>query len=134
MAREKAFFQQVERFNNTEVLASGVGGQTTFSKWYVDFVHKGLRQLTFTQIAVRIWIGERVAEEIFFGVYPLEASLTRLSREIWIEIVFVQTIENFWISVGYAQRPCCPMEDLFRACNLVRGGGKLENGPGTIEN
>ena len=66
LAREKAFFKQVERFNNTEVLASGVGGQTTFSKWHVDFVHKELGQLVFTQIAVRTWVDNRVAEEAFF--------------------------------------------------------------------
>ena len=66
LAREKAFFAQVEQFNNTEVLASGVGGQTTFSKWHVDFVHKKLGRLEFTQVAVRSWSGERVAEEVFY--------------------------------------------------------------------
>ena len=66
LAREKAFFTQVEQFNNTEVLASGVGGQTTFTKWYIDFVHKKLGHLAFTQVSVRTWSNERIVEEIFF--------------------------------------------------------------------
>ncbi len=66
LAREKTFFSKVECFNTTEVLASGVGGQTTFSTWYVDFVHKELGRLEFTQVAVRTWSDHRVAKEVFY--------------------------------------------------------------------
>ncbi len=66
LARERAFLKQVERFNSAKVLASGVGGQTTFSKWYLDLAHRELGHLTFTQIAVRTWARDRVAEEVFF--------------------------------------------------------------------
>ncbi len=64
--REKTFIAQVERFNKAEVLASGVGGRTTFSKWHMDFVHKEFGRLEFTQVSVRTWNEDRVAEEVFF--------------------------------------------------------------------
>lgn len=66
LARERAFFANVERFNASKVLANGVGGQTTFSKWHIDFLHKELGHQVFTQISVRSWRGDRVAEEVFY--------------------------------------------------------------------
>jgi hypothetical protein len=64
--RELEFFASVEQFHGGEVLATGHGGEVSFSEYAMDVTLKGVGRITLSQVAVRRWKNERIVHERFY--------------------------------------------------------------------
>lgn len=64
--RENDFFSSLTEFRGAKVLANGVGGNTSFSNWFMDFTHKDFGDRTFTQVSVRTWEDGKIVKEVFY--------------------------------------------------------------------
>src|SRR5258706_4089524 len=53
--RELEYFSNIEEFHGGRVLASGHGGDVSFSESEVDVTLKGVGRIQVTQVAVRRW-------------------------------------------------------------------------------
>ena len=63
--REKAFFDAITAFRGAEVLATGIGEDTTFSHWLMDYTHKEWGDRTYRQVSVRTWKDGKIIREVF---------------------------------------------------------------------
>lgn len=63
--REQAFFAAITEFRGAEVLATGVGGDTSFSHWHFDFTDGEWGRRDYHQVAVRTWRNGKVVREMF---------------------------------------------------------------------
>jgi SnoaL-like domain len=64
-AREQAFFAAITEFRGAKVLATGVGGETSFSHWHFDFTHREWGPRNYHQVAVRTWRDGKIIREAF---------------------------------------------------------------------
>ncbi len=64
--REQAFFAAITEFRSGKVLATGVGGDTSFSHWHFDFTHREWGKRDYHQVAVRTWRDGKVVREVFY--------------------------------------------------------------------
>jgi hypothetical protein len=64
--REEDFFATIERVHGGQVLASGHGGDVSFSESEVDVTVKGVGRITMAQVAVRRWKNGRIVHERFY--------------------------------------------------------------------
>jgi hypothetical protein len=64
--REQAFFAAISEFRDGKVLATGVGGDTSFSHWHFDFTHSQWGKRDYHQVAVRTWREGKVIREVFY--------------------------------------------------------------------
>ncbi len=72
--RENNFFSSLTEFRGAKVLSNGVGGNTSFSNWFMDFTHKDFGDRTFTQVSVRTWENDKIVKEVFY--YGLESDFS----------------------------------------------------------
>jgi hypothetical protein len=64
-AREQAFSAAITEFRGAEVLATGIGDDTTFSHWRYDYTHKDLGERNYRLVAVRTWRNGQITREVF---------------------------------------------------------------------
>lgn len=64
--REEAFFAAITDFRGSKVLATGVGGDTSFSHWHFDFTHREWGNRDYHQVAVRTWRDGKIIREVFY--------------------------------------------------------------------
>jgi hypothetical protein len=64
--REQEFFATIEQFHGGQVLASGHGGDVSFSECEMDVTLKGVGRITMVQVAVRRWKNGRIVHERFY--------------------------------------------------------------------
>ncbi len=64
--REEAFFAAITDFRGGKVLATGVGGDTSFSHWHFDFTHSEWGERNYHQVAVRTWRDGKIVHEVFY--------------------------------------------------------------------
>jgi hypothetical protein len=64
--REQAFFAAITEFRSGKVLATGIGGDTSFSHWHYDFTHTEWGRRNYHQIAIRTWRDGKIIREIFY--------------------------------------------------------------------
>jgi SnoaL-like protein len=64
--REQDFFSTVEQFHGGQVLASGHGGDVSFSESEMDVTLKGVGRITMVQVAVRRWKDGKIVHERFY--------------------------------------------------------------------
>jgi hypothetical protein len=65
-AREKEFFATIEEFHGGRVLASGHGGDVSFSESEMDVTLKGVGRIQMVQVAVRRWKNGKIVHERFY--------------------------------------------------------------------
>ena len=63
--REQEFFGAVTEFRGAEVLATGAGGDVTFSHWRYDYTHRDWGARNYRQVAVRSWKDGKIIREVF---------------------------------------------------------------------
>ena len=64
--REQEFFASVEQFHGGQVLASGHGGDVSFSEYEMDVTLKGVGRIQMAQVAVRRWRNGKLVHERFY--------------------------------------------------------------------
>ena len=64
--RELDFFANIEEFHGGQVLASGHGGDASFSETEMDVTLKGVGRIQMVQVAVRRWKNGKVVHERFY--------------------------------------------------------------------
>jgi hypothetical protein len=64
--REQDFFATVEEFHGGRVLASGHGGDVSFSESEMDVTLKGVGRIQMSQVAVRRWKNGKIVHERFY--------------------------------------------------------------------
>jgi hypothetical protein len=64
--REQEFFATVEEFHGGQVLASGHGGDVSFSEYDMDVTLKGVGRIKMVQVAVRRWKNGKIVNERFY--------------------------------------------------------------------
>ncbi len=64
--REQDFFATIEQFHGGQVLASGHGGDVSFSESEMDVTLKGVGRITMIQVAVRRWKNGKIVHERFY--------------------------------------------------------------------
>ena len=64
--REIEFFSNIEQFHGGRILASGHGGDVSFSESESDVTLKGVGRLTVVQVAVRRWKNGKIVHERFY--------------------------------------------------------------------
>jgi hypothetical protein len=66
VTREQDFFATVEQFHGGQVLASGHGGDVSFTESEMDVTLKGVGRITMVQVAVRRWKNGKLVHERFY--------------------------------------------------------------------
>jgi ketosteroid isomerase-like protein len=64
--REQEFFATVEQFHGGQVLASGHGGDASFTEYEMDVTLKGVGRIQMVQVAVRRWKNGKIVHERFY--------------------------------------------------------------------
>ena len=64
--REQDFFATIEEFHGGQILASGHGGDVSFSESETDVTLKGVGRITMIQVAVRRWKDGKIVHERFY--------------------------------------------------------------------
>lgn len=64
--REQDFFATVEELHGGRVLASGHGGDVSFSESEMDVTLKGVWRIQMSQVAVRRWKNGKIVHERFY--------------------------------------------------------------------
>jgi ketosteroid isomerase-like protein len=64
--REQDFFATVEQFHGGQVLASGHGGDVSFTESEMDVTLKGVGRIAIVQVAVRRWKNGKIVHERFY--------------------------------------------------------------------
>jgi len=64
--RELEFFASVEQFHGGEILASGHGGDASFTESAMDVTLKGVGRIKVAQVAVRRWKDGKIVHERFY--------------------------------------------------------------------
>ena len=64
--REQDFFATIEQFHGGQVLASGHGGDVSFSEYDMDVTLKGVGRIQMVQVAVRRWKNGKIVHERFY--------------------------------------------------------------------
>ncbi len=64
--REQAFFAAITEFRGGKVVATGVGGDTSFSQWHFDYTHSEWGARSYHQVAVRTWRDGKIIREVFY--------------------------------------------------------------------
>jgi ketosteroid isomerase-like protein len=64
--REQDFFAMIEQFHGGQILASGHGGDVSFTESEMDVTLKGVGRITMVQVAVRRWKNGKIVHERFY--------------------------------------------------------------------
>lgn len=64
--REQEFFATVEQFHGGRILASGHGGDVSFTESEMDVTLKGVGRINLVQVAVRRWANGKIVHERFY--------------------------------------------------------------------
>ena len=64
--REQEFFATIEEFHGGKVLASGHGGDVSFTEYDMDVTLKGVGRIQMVQVAVRRWKAGKIVHERFY--------------------------------------------------------------------
>jgi len=64
--REEEFVASVQEIHSVKLLSSAVNGDVSFSEWEFDATYKGGTRLKLSEVAVRRWKNERIAQERFY--------------------------------------------------------------------
>jgi len=64
--REQEFFATIEEVHGGQILASGHGGDVSFSESELDVTLKGVGRITMVQVAVRRWKDGKIVHERFY--------------------------------------------------------------------